>query len=252
MGRLTRIRLLLSVVALIILALDSTARAGAEGSVITWGTPTTISGDTDVSTAGTLVGAFNMFGPDVNVNGVTFSAFNVTAGTQTASNGNFTFTEVPGTFAPNNTFGSAQSPFAGLSANYQTLLSTAVSTTDNNTLTLQINNLIVGQDYQFEFWVNASTFSANPGFDTTATAPNSITLDSNTTNTNGGVGQFVIGTFHCGDPSQFISFTGANSTQAPTVNAFELRAVPEPSTISILFLAGMMISAASLLRRRAR
>jgi hypothetical protein len=249
MGQLTRIRLLLSIVALIIIALAPTARAGAEGSVITWGTPTTISSDTNVSTAGSLVAAFNMFGPDVSVNGVTFSAFNVTAGSQTATNGNFTFTEVPGTFVPNNTFGSAQTPFASLSTNYKTLLSTAISTSDNNTLTLEIDNLVLGQTYQFEFWVNASTFNANIGYDTTATSPNPVTLDSNTTNANGGVGQFVIGTFFCGSPSQFITFNGTNSTQAPTVNAFELRIVPEPSTMSILFLGGIAFSAARFLRR---
>lgn len=250
MGRLIRIRFLFSIVALLLVVLAPAARAGAEGSVITWGSATTISGDTDVSTAGTLVAAFNMFGPDVTVNGVTFSAFNVTAGTQTASNGNFIFTEVPGTLTPNNTFGSAQTPFASLSANYKTLLSTAISTSDNNTLTLQIDNLVVGQTYQFEFWVNASTFNPNIGFDTTAASPNSVTLDSNTTNANGGVGQFVIGTFFCGSPSQFITFTGTNNTQAPTVNAFELRAVPEPSTMSILFLGGIAISAVRLLRRK--
>lgn len=250
MGRLTRIRLLFSLIALIIVAIAPAVRAGAEGSVITWGTPTTISGDSDVSTAGSLVAAFNMFGPDVTVNGVTFSAFNVTAGTQTASNGNFTFTEVPGTFTPNNTFGSAQSPFASLGANYKTLLSTAISTSDNNTLTLQIDNLIVGQTYQFEFWVNASTFNMNIGFDTTAASPNAVTLDSNTTNANGGVGQFVIGTFFCGSSSQFISFTGTNSTQAPTVNAFELRVVPEPSTMSILVAGGAMIAGFAARRRR--
>src|SRR3954466_3840482 len=47
--------------------------AGAEGSVISWGAPTTISGDSDVDIAGNVVAAFNMDGPAVVVNGVTFN-----------------------------------------------------------------------------------------------------------------------------------------------------------------------------------
>ena len=49
-------------------------------ALITWGSATTISGDTDVSTSGTLVGAFNIGGtgvPSTTVNGVTFQSFAV-------------------------------------------------------------------------------------------------------------------------------------------------------------------------------
>jgi hypothetical protein len=212
------------------------ARAGAEGSVITWGSPITISGDSDVSTTGSLVAAFNMFGPDVTVNGVTFSAFNVTAGLQTAANGHFSFSESPGILTPTSSLGSNQSPFSSLSANYRTLLSTAISTSDNNTLTLSITNLTPGLTYQFQWWVNGSTFNPNIGFHTTASAPIPVTLDDNTTNANGGVGQTVIGTFFAGDVNEFITFTGTDSSQAPTVNAFQLRVIPEPSTLGLLIL----------------
>jgi hypothetical protein len=243
--------ILFCAIALFVIASGPTARAGAEGSPLFWQSPVTISGDADVSTAGSLVAAFNMFGPDVAVNGVTFSAFNVTPGSQTATNGNFTFTEVPGILTPGNTFGSAQAPFANLSANYKTLLSTAISTSDNNTLTLEIDGLSIGQTYQVQFWVNGSNFNPNIGFDTVATSgPNSATLDANTTNANGGVGQFVIGTFSCGSTSQFITFTGTSNSQAPTVNAFELRAIPEPSTMSILLLGGGIVTGFAFRRRR--
>jgi len=244
-----RVAVLLTLLATFIVA-ASPAFAGAEGSVITWQAPATISGDSDVSTAGSLVAAFNMFGPSVNVNGVTFAPFSVTGGSTSASNGNFTFNESPGILTPNSNLGSASAPFANLSANYQSLLSTAISTSDNNTLTLTMNNLTPGLTYQFQFWTNASTFSPNVGFDTTASSPLPVTLDSNTSNANGGVGQYVIGTFFCADPAQIITFNGTNSTQAPTVNAFQLRVVPEPSSICLL-LAGT-ISLGALGRRRRR
>ena len=222
---------------LFLAASSSTAFAWAEGSVITWGTPTNISGDTDVSTNGTLVAAFNMNGSAVTVNGVTFASFTFPFMAQTASNGAFTFTESPGHMLAESGLGSANPPFSGLSANYQSLLSTAVSTDDNNTLTLTISGLTVGHQYVFEFWVNGSNSAGTDNFRTTASAPNPVSLDDNTTNAIGGTGQFVIGTFNCGDPTEIITFTGTDSTQAPTVNAFQLRdlsVVPEPSTLALL------------------
>lgn len=234
--------------ALMFAATGPTAWAGAEGSVITWGSPTNISGDSDVSTVGSLVAAFNMNGPEVTVNGVTFAAFPVTGGTNTATSGNFTFTETPGDLVPRTGLGSASPPFSNLSANYQTPLSSAISTDDNNTLVLHISGLIVGQTYQFQWWLNASTNFA-VGFNTTATSPNSVTLDANTTDTNGGLGQYVIGTFFCGDTNQFITFTGIDANNAPTVNAFELRLVPEPSTMSILLIGAAIIAPFAFRRR---
>lgn len=54
-------------------------------SVITWGTPTDVSGDANVSTAGTLVSAYSFYGttPIVSpvVNGVTFTGLDMTGST---------------------------------------------------------------------------------------------------------------------------------------------------------------------------
>jgi hypothetical protein len=221
----------------------ATARAGAEGSVIQWQSPVTISGDTDVSTLGTLVAAFDMFGPTVVVNGVTFTAFNVTGGSTSASSGNFTFNESPGILTPSSSLGSNSTPFSNLSANYRSLLSSAISTSDNNTLTLTITGLTLGLTYQFQWWVNASTFNPNIGYDTTASAPNPVTLDSNTTDTTGGVGQSVIGTFFAGSTSEIITFAGTNISQAPTVNAFQLRVVPEPRSLGLFALGSLFLAA---------
>lgn len=236
-GITPRISLFSGIVAAAFLAASSsTAFAWAEGSVITWGSPTNISGDTNVSTSGTLVAAFNMNGPAATVNGVTFASWTFTSNTTSTTLGNFTFSESSHILAYSG-LGAGSPPFSNLSSGYQSLLSTAISSDDNNTLTLTMSGLTVGHQYVFEFWVNGSNTAGTDNFRTTATAPNSVSLDDNTTNAIGGTGQFVIGTFTCGDPTEVISFTGTDTTQAPTVNAFQLRditAVPEPSTLALL------------------
>src|SRR3979411_1340934 len=98
--------------ALVVAVTGPSAWAWAEGSVITWGTPTNISGDSDVRTDGTLVAAFNMNGPAVTCDG-------------------------------HATRGLANARLHCLSAIYQSLLSTAISTDDNNTLTLTTSGLIL-------------------------------------------------------------------------------------------------------------
>ena len=239
-----------SVVALFA-AISSSAFAFAMiNAPVTWNGPVTISGDTNVATDGTLVAAFNMNGNAIVVNSVTFASFTYPFMATTATSGNFTFTESPGHMLAESGFGSGNSPFGGLSANYQSLLGTAVSTDDNNTLTLTISGLTGGQQYEFQWWLNDS-ISPNSGFLTTATATNSVSLDDNTTNAIGGVGQFVIGTFTAAPGgNETITFTGTDPTQAPTINAFQLRAVPEPSTMSILLVGGVIIAGFKIRRRR--
>jgi hypothetical protein len=217
-------------------AIDPPAFAVTPVSPIIWNGPVTISGDTNVSTDGALVAAFNMNGNAVTVNGVNFAAFNFTTLSTSATNGNFTFTESPGHLLTLSGIGSANSPFSNLSANYQTLLSSAISTDENNTLTLTISGLVVGQQYEFQWWLNASSASTQIGLGTTATATNSVTLDDNTTNAVGGVGQFVIGTFTASGATEIVAFTGINSVNTPTIDAFQLRAVPEPATATSLVL----------------
>jgi len=241
-------RLLIAGIALFCAANVPLVRAGAEGSVINWGTPSAISGDTDVRTDGSLVAAFNMNGNAVNVNGVPFASWTFPSMATTTTMGNFTITESPGHLLAYSTLGSASAPFANLSSNYQTLLSSAVSSDDNNTISLTINNLILGQQYEFQWWLNASQYNGTgSGFRTTASAPLPVTLDDNTSNAIGGVGQTVVGTFTAGDVFETITFTGVDSTQAPTINAFQLRAVPEPSSLALLALATCLATAA---RRR--
>jgi hypothetical protein len=84
-----------------------------------------------------------------------------------------------------------------------------------------MSGLAVGDKYQFEWWSNDS---ASTGPSTTiATAGNSVTLNFNTGNNVGGLGQFAIGTFTADATSEVISFSPG--TGAPFINGFELRNV---------------------------
>ncbi len=233
-------------------AFSESALGGVVVNPIFWGPATTISGDNDVSTLGTLVAAFDMNGTGATVNGVTFAPFAVTTGTQGTTNGNFSFGENPGHLIAYNTLGSASAPFSNLSASYRTILNTALSTDDNNTLFFSISGLVVGRVYQFEFWTNASSHvGGGNGFATTGSAGFSVSLDDNTTDAQGGLGQFAIGTFTAVTSVQQITFTGTNSAQAPTINAFQLRAVPEPATFGLLALGAGVLGIARRIRRPA-
>jgi hypothetical protein len=106
----------------------------------------------------------------------------------------------------------------------------------------------LGQQYLFQWWASNA---ANISFVSTVTglATNSVTLDSNLTNAAGGLGQFVMGTFTADGATQNITFTGA--ADSPLINAFQIRAIPEPSTIAIA-LAGLACGGFSMWRRQKR
>jgi hypothetical protein len=129
-------------------------------SPITWGVPTRISGDSDVSTDGALIGAFN-FGLATTVNGVPFSVL-----TPSTPNFGIAFTEsftlggrVPDTWPWNGSNSSGgggwnkAGPFYSLSAGYQTLLDTYL-TGHGAYATLTMGGLAPGASYQFQWWSN--------------------------------------------------------------------------------------------------
>jgi hypothetical protein len=115
----------------------------SEAASITWSAAQNILGDTDVSTTGTLVAAFNL-GPTgvaaTTVNGVLFNPFVVTGPATTATSGNFTFTTANSLTSNANT-GSTQPPFSTLSASYRALLGTASGSQGGAPLTLTMSGL---------------------------------------------------------------------------------------------------------------
>lgn len=225
-------------VALIALALWA-APVPAVAATIVWGLPTTISGDSDVSTLGTTLSAHNIAGSTVTINGVTFDA---------TAFGNISPHFILTGTAPfgNASYGSADPPFADLSLSYRDLLNSAgfepsFSPSDTpDSMTLSIIDLTVGLPYEFQWWVNDSSGNI---FDLTTTATSgiaSVTLEHNAGNALGGVGQFAVGTFVADATTQTIVFQGAGTHPARTqINGFQLRVIPEPGT-GLLSGAGLL------------
>jgi len=231
-----------------------------QAATITWGAAQNITGDTDVSTTGTLVDAFNI-GPTATpatvVNGVNFASFAYpTASLTTYTQGNYKVEVSAALLGSASTFGSGSPPFSSLSAPYVTLLSTGGGASFGANYTLTMSGLTVGQEYQFQWWSNNSSATVDG---TTATAGNAVTLDSNLTNAGGGVGQFAIGTFIADNAAQQIVFTRTAGSSISTVNGFQLRqlapgpgtAVPEPGSALMGMLVLGLCGLGSARRRRA-
>lgn len=223
----------------------------AQSANITWGSPTQITGTGDVSTTGTLIGAFNVGGtgvPSTTVNGVTFQSFATNNGN--GSSGNFTTTGSGFIGQTNTGHGSANPPFSALPAAYQTLLQSA-SVPFGGSIALTISGLIAGMQYQFQWWANDSSTGNGT---TTATAGNSVELQHNT-GSEGGLGQFVIGTFTADAATQTITFAGDGDFGS--FNAFQLRqlgqtptGVPDGGSTLVLFAASL--GALGFARRKLR
>ena len=221
----------------------------ARAATITWGSPTDITGNSDVSTNGSLVGAFNVGTTGVSattVNGVNFQSFAVSPGGGTV--GNFAITPAGVLSFGNTAFGSAAPPFSTLSPEYQTLL--AAATSSGSPFTLTISGLIVGMQYEFQWWANLSRADSLPFGQHSATAGNPVTLSDNVSMTEGGLGQFAIGAFTADAATQSIIFSGPSFG---LLNGFQLRqtgpaGVPENGSTLVLF--ALALGALALVRCR--
>jgi hypothetical protein len=108
------------------LALVLLASSQSWGALITWGSATTISGDSDVLTTGTLVYAYNMGFLGVaatTFNGETFAPFAI-PGTPTTLVvvGDVGLAEFPDCLFGYNQCGSLNTPYSALSTQYKNLL----------------------------------------------------------------------------------------------------------------------------------
>jgi hypothetical protein len=239
---------------------------------ILWGTPTFITADTDVSTTGSLLYAYN-FGaaagtsagtglrggstsvepasvPTATVNGVTFAPFAVphlTSATVTVGSVSLDVNLTNQFYTTNDLTGSISPPFANLTTAYKGLLQSGVATLQTNgTLTLTLGGLTNGQSYLVEFWTsNARNLLTFQTAGTTYTAGNAVTLDDSNTNGTGGVGQWVTGSFTANAATEVLTLQSSTpASDYPVINGFQVRPVPEPSS-TLLLLSG----AAPCLRR---
>jgi hypothetical protein len=183
---------------------SSTVRANAAG--ITWGAATTISSDTDVSTSGALVYAIKAQASIQVVNSTYFGYGN--------NFGPFvTLTAISGGAG----LGTCANP--ALSPAYQNVVGYAATGAGTN-CTFTLNGLTVGHNYQVQVWINDSRSGyGDRKADITSEGGNTVNIDYNNTNGNGGNGQYAIGTFTADATTQTITEYSA----ALQLNAIQLR-----------------------------
>jgi hypothetical protein len=234
------------IVSTAVLAAANSTRA----ATITWGIATIITGDSNVSTSGSLVGAFNLGGNGVGnatVNGVTFVGQALSGTNVTFGNFNLSSSSV---FNGTAIGGSGNAPFTTLSPGYKTLLTSLVELS-NAAITLTMSNLVVGATYQFEWWSNTSDNGLS--YITAAAAGPAIILNSNSVASPGGLGEFAIGTFVADATTQQIIFNPFGGPGRVAINAFQLRttsaaSAPDAGSTALL-LAGALGSLGFIARR---
>jgi hypothetical protein len=174
--------------------------AAANAANITWGTPTTISGASDVNTQGTLHGSWapgDDYGSpnrsdDHPVKGVTFAAYGTGA--------NFSISGSGINMDRYNGFASPSTP----DADYNYLLTVAEFNWNSGASDMIVSwdNLIVGHTYLVQAWLNDGRGCCGSG---TSTFTGGANTSAAVAIGNGAPGQCIIGTFVADSGSQ--SFT---------------------------------------------
>lgn len=199
--------------------------AAASAADITWQTPLTISGASDVSTLGTYFGSWTPYSyvAPLTVNGVTLSS-DLPGATQTFDNAGGT-----GTYASPGT----------ADANYNSLLTSALFGNTAGPYTVSWNGMTSGDTYQLEFWVNDSRNIGGLRTETITGGANTSANLSYGSNPDGtGPGQYIIGTFVADvTGSQAISMLASGYAPSPQMDMILVRDItpaPEPSTLAVL------------------
>ena len=230
------------------------AAQSAFAGVISWGAPQQITGDSDVQTGSVLYAYALGYGGTTTINGVAFAALN---GAGWSSGNDVVLANFGGVIgaASGGTFGSASTPFAGLSSAYQSMLGNSAYDTGSSTMGITLEGLTIGQAYEVEVWVNDSRDAVGPGrwenFTTTG-GVNSGNLAYNTGG-EGGLGEYVIGTFTADAVTQTFDAVGSYNpldvgSAAPQINGIEvLNAAPEPASVA---LVGAGVLALAFLKSR--
>ncbi len=221
-------------------------------ATISWNAPQPISGDSDVSNAGTTFMAVTYSGTPVTINGVTFQDRSTYPN---YGEGALTGSTFGGDGSP---YGSGNAPFAALSPAYQTLLAGGSYNDGPQAVDINISGLTAGHNYQMEWWVNDSRNCCgnNGRFEgassSLANVDQSTPMNYNQSGNDGDLGHFVIGNF-VADGTGLQNFVFTSPTQNEQINAFQIRDLtaptPEPSS---LVLCGLGAAGLILVARRRR
>ncbi|MDF7808371.1 PEP-CTERM sorting domain-containing protein [Pontiellaceae bacterium B12219] len=179
----------------------------AQAATISWGSATTVTDETDVSTLGTLEYAESWGAAVSDVNGVDFVL---------ASNGNVTRSD-GATDRTHNRTDNVPSQVAQSGAYYDLLRSGWYSADAGKSITL--NNLTEDQEYLVQIWSSDDRYGINQ-----EQVVDGVTLETS-------LGQYVIGTFTADATTQDLAFSG---TDSGIMTAVQVRAIPEPATIGLI------------------
>jgi hypothetical protein len=233
------------VVGLMVAVVSMAKLATVEAAIMTWQTPMTISGNDDVNIDGTLERAYT-FGVTTEIRGVVFQNNSSFVNTAIASDGIYSLavSDASGTVAP----------YTSLTSEYKALLGQGLYSTggSGSAFTLTLDGLTVGQRYLFQSWVNESRGGNGAETLTSGGATSGVLTFNSGPNVDGGVGQYVIGTFTADSTGrQVITYTGDTSHASyPEFSGFQLRTIPEPSTITLLIIGLIGLLAYAWRRRR--
>jgi len=198
--------------------------SSAGAAPITWGTATNVSGSGgQVVTTGTLIQAWyatngNNVNATLSVTGASGTSVLFRSGTS------ITFPN-----APNG--GNNAGTNGAVSGNYGSLLNGRVFA-EYFAIDWTIAGLTAGQQYLIQFWSNSPAV-LDTGTNTSLRGYTSGTVSGPTGTLNGITGQFVTGNFTADSTTQVVRMSG---TPRVTVNAVQIRAVPEPSTLALASL----------------
>jgi len=226
----------------------------ANAANINWQTPLTISGTSDVSLDGTLVGTW---GPGDDWGGTSRSDYYPVNGVTFAAYGSGPFGSWVSTSGLDDRYGSYANPNTA-DANYNYVLQTAIYSY-GEPISLTWGGMTAGDTYELEFWVQdgRNSVTAERSETLTGGANTSAALAYGTGPSGTGPGQFILGTFVAdGSGQQTITLNpsgGADIGASAQINLLQLRdvtSVPEPSTIG-LFAAGMVMLLGVVRRKNA-